>query len=125
VQQVRSLAQSPPHHLRLTEPVTGHEIVAMIAQSHLDPQVLTTVCSILASDDEARPDLPCYLSAVARVDKIQADSQHDRGNGEAVKGQKDIPDSASGCVVDCHDNCKGVTVDEVKGNCVLLLRARV
>ncbi|KAI0297930.1 phospholipase C/P1 nuclease domain-containing protein [Russula brevipes] len=32
-----------------------HEIVATIAQSHLDPQVLTTVCSILASDDEHAP----------------------------------------------------------------------
>jgi hypothetical protein len=70
VQQVRSLAQSPSRHLRLTEPVTGHEIVATIAQSHLDPQVLTTVCSILASDNEVLPDPPCYL--VTWADKIHA-----------------------------------------------------
>jgi hypothetical protein len=52
---------------------------------------------------------------------LEAGSQRDRGNGEAVKGQKDIPDSALGCVVDRHDDCKGVTVTagEVKGNCVL------
>ena len=53
----------------------GHEIVATIAQSHLDPQVLNSVCSILASDssidsDIDRParssaDPPCYLATVA------------------------------------------------------------
>ena len=49
----------------------------------------------------------------------EADSQRDCGNGEAVKGQKDIPDSASGCVVGRHDDCKRVTTGEVKGNRVL------
>ncbi|KAI0290981.1 S1/P1 nuclease-domain-containing protein [Russula brevipes] len=50
----------------------GHEIVATIAQSHLDPQVLTAVCSILASDDGVRADPPCYLSTVATwADKIR------------------------------------------------------
>jgi hypothetical protein len=73
---VRSLAQSPPCHLWLTEPVTGHEIIATIAQLHLDPQVLTAVCSILASDDEVRPDPPCYLSTVATwADKIHFRNQ--------------------------------------------------
>ncbi|KAF8267980.1 S1/P1 nuclease-domain-containing protein [Lactarius quietus] len=48
----------------------GHEIVATIAQSHLDPQVLNSVCSILASDNgvsesEVRDDAPCYLATVA------------------------------------------------------------
>jgi hypothetical protein len=52
----------------------GHEIVATIAQSHLDPQVLNTVCSILASDADSgvRGDAPCYLSTVASwADKIR------------------------------------------------------
>lgn len=52
----------------------GHEIVATIAQSHLDPQVLDTVCSILASDATSgvRGDAPCYLSTVASwADKIR------------------------------------------------------
>ncbi|KAH9988797.1 phospholipase C/P1 nuclease domain-containing protein [Russula compacta] len=53
----------------------GHEIVATIAQSHLDPQVLNTVCSILfssdtgsssSSSDRATGDAPpCYLATVA------------------------------------------------------------
>ena len=57
--------------------MTGHEIIATIAQSHLDPQVLNTVCSILASDsamgtDLGRSDPPCYLSTVATwADKIR------------------------------------------------------
>lgn len=48
-------------------------------------------------------------------------SQHDRGGVEAGKNRKDTPDNAVGCVVDRHDDCKGVTVTagEVKGNCVL------
>jgi S1/P1 Nuclease len=62
----------------------GHEIVATIAQSHLHPQVLNSVCSILASDsslidsDVDRParsssaDPPCYLATVATwADKIR------------------------------------------------------
>jgi hypothetical protein len=49
----------------------------------------------------------------------EVDSQRDCGNGEAVKGQKDIPDGASGCVVGHHDDCKRVTAGEVKGNCIL------
>ncbi|KAH9989205.1 S1/P1 nuclease-domain-containing protein [Russula vinacea] len=54
----------------------GHEIVATIAQSYLDPQVLNTVCSILSSDpsvDQVRGDgAPCYLSTVATwADKIR------------------------------------------------------
>jgi hypothetical protein len=39
-----------------------------IAQSHLDPQVLNAVCSILASDVDSTVrdgDAPCYLSTVA------------------------------------------------------------
>lgn len=45
----------------------GHEIVATIAQSHLDPQVLDAVCSILSDNgiSEVRGDAPCYLSTVA------------------------------------------------------------
>jgi hypothetical protein len=51
-------------------PQQGHEIVATIAQTHLDPQVLTAVCSLLASDSGAQVDMlragpPCYLSSVA------------------------------------------------------------
>ncbi|KAH9166499.1 phospholipase C/P1 nuclease [Lactarius sanguifluus] len=52
----------------------GHEIVATIAQSHLDPRALDTVCSILASDPTSgvRGDAPCYLSSVATwADKIR------------------------------------------------------
>ncbi|KAH9038497.1 phospholipase C/P1 nuclease [Lactarius pseudohatsudake] len=59
----------------------GHEIVATIAQSHLDPQVLDTVCSILASDATSgvRGDAPCYLSTVASwADKIR---NHARWSG--------------------------------------------
>jgi nuclease S1 len=53
----------------------GHEIVATIAQSYLEPQVLNTVCSILstnAENDQVRGDAPCYLSTVATwADKIR------------------------------------------------------
>ena len=65
------------HILRLTFKTNkGHEIVATIAQSYLDPQVLNTVCSILSSDpsvDQVRGDgAPCYLSTVATwADKIR------------------------------------------------------
>ncbi|KAI0253356.1 S1/P1 nuclease-domain-containing protein [Lactifluus subvellereus] len=64
-------------HRALAWGAAGHEIVATIAQSHLDPQVLNTVCSILASDsatgvDQVRADPPCYLSTVATwADKIR------------------------------------------------------
>jgi hypothetical protein len=45
----------------------GHEMVATIAQSHLNPKVLDAVCSILASDGDSgvRGDAPCYLASVA------------------------------------------------------------
>ena len=47
--------------------------------------------------------------------------QHDRGGVETGKSRKDTPDNAVGCVVDRHDDCKGVTViaGGVKENCVL------
>jgi len=62
--------------LSLTEtepPPTGHEIVATLAQSHLDPQVLNTICSILGPDQpQADGDAPCYLATVATwADKIR------------------------------------------------------
>lgn len=60
---------------RTSELKPGHEIVATIAQSYLEPQVLETVCSILANDaevDQVRGDAPCYLSTVASwADKIR------------------------------------------------------
>jgi hypothetical protein len=48
-------------------PCEGHEMVATIAQSHLNPKVLDAVCSILASDGDSgvRGDAPCYLASVA------------------------------------------------------------
>lgn len=51
----------------------------------------------------------------------EVDCQHDCGRVEVVKSRKDTPDNVVGCVVDRHDDCKGVTVTagEVKGNCVL------
>lgn len=52
----------------------GHEIVATIAQSYLDPQALDAVCSVLASgaDSGVRADAPCHLSTVASwADKIR------------------------------------------------------
>lgn len=53
----------------------GHEIVAAIAQSYLEPGALKSVCSILAEDgagDQVRGDAPCYLSSVATwADKIR------------------------------------------------------
>ncbi len=58
--------------------ILGHEIVATIAQSHLDPDILNAVCSILGTDSfdgdsERLPDAaPCYLSSVATwADKIR------------------------------------------------------
>jgi len=58
----------------------GHEIVATIAQSHLAPKTLNTICSILNSDGgdqggdqvRANADAPCYLATVATwADKIR------------------------------------------------------
>jgi hypothetical protein len=70
----------------------GHEIVGAIAQSYLKPQVLKTVCSILAQDpeeDEVRADAPCYLSMEATwADKVKrskrwsAPLHYINGNGD-------------------------------------------
>ena len=51
----------------------------------------------------------------------EVDYRHDRGRVEAGKSRKDTPDNVAGCVVDRHDDCKGVsgTAGGVKGNCVL------
>lgn len=51
----------------------------------------------------------------------EAGSPHGRGSVEVVKSQKGTPGSAVGCVVDRHEDCKGVTVTAggVKENCVL------
>ena len=65
----------PQHSHTKTTTKPGHEIVATIAQSYLEPQVLKSVCSILAEDaenDQVRADAPCYLSTVATwADKIR------------------------------------------------------
>ena len=65
MRQVRSLLSTLPR--RRTLPRQGHEIVATIAQAHLNPNVLNAVCSILTSDDDSvlRDGPPCYLSSVA------------------------------------------------------------
>ena len=65
--------QSEQHsHENIRKQKPGHEIVATIAQSYLEPQVLKTVCSILAEDGQVRADAPCYLSTVATwADKIR------------------------------------------------------
>ena len=82
--------------LRLKKPPNkGHEIVAAIAQSYLEPQVLDVVCAILASDPSVDQvpgvDAPCYLSTVASwADKIRF---HARWSGPLhyVNGVGDHP----------------------------------
>ena len=63
----------PPWH-DLSEPETqlGHEIVATIAQSHVAPKTLNTICSILGDEVRANGDAPCYLADVANwADKVR------------------------------------------------------
>jgi hypothetical protein len=78
---------------------------------------------------QKRPEDDAGVGRVGyRVDPVCRDhgpsgvsSQHDRGRVDAVMRQKDTPDSAVDCVVDRHDDYKGVTVTAggEKGNCVL------
>ena len=64
------LAYLPPSPTNLKK--KGHEIVATLAQSHLDPRALNAVCSILGSDGNVNADAPCYLATVATwADKIR------------------------------------------------------
>jgi hypothetical protein len=78
---------------------------------------------------QKRPGVDAGVSWVGyRVDPVCRDhepsevgSQHDRGKVDSVMRQKDTPDSAADCVVDRHDDYKGVTVTAggEKKNCVL------
>jgi hypothetical protein len=69
------VSQPPTPRLSPSLPQKGHEIVATLAQSHLDPRALSAVCSILGSDGnvaDANADAPCYLATVATwADKIR------------------------------------------------------
>jgi hypothetical protein len=110
----------------------GHEIVAIIAQSHLDPQVLNSVCSILASDGGQaahRDDAPCYLSSVATwADKIRfhahwsaplhyANGAHDNPPTECrFPGPDGWEGNARANVLDAVQNVSSILTDFAKGS---------
>jgi S1/P1 Nuclease len=111
----------------------GHEIVAVIAQSYLDPQVLKSVCSILAEDDQAqapqRGAAPCYLSSVATwADKIRFHARWSAPlhfiNGNGDHPPKDCrfpgPDGWGGKeranVLDAIHNVSSILTDFVQGS---------
>jgi len=111
----------------------GHEIVAVIAQSYLDPQVLKSVCSILAEDDQEqappRGAAPCYLSSVATwADKIRFHARWSAPlhfiNGNGDHPPKDCrfpgPDGWGGKeranVLDAIHNVSSILTDFVQGS---------
>ncbi len=115
-----------------SETKPGHEIVAAIAQSYLEPGVLKSVCSILADDakgDQVRGDAPCYLSTVATwADKIRFHARWSaplhfiNGNGDHPPGDCRFPgpDGWGGKeranVLDAVNNVSSILTDFAQGS---------